>query len=119
LIVCVLEGKGGRFPEGGGGGGGLLPVVEVDWICKLFPTPCLFKAAIRAESDVNWVSSVSTIVSYCVVSNYASGSPLAFVNESILNRVFLLIISWKQAAGQQTIAGNESVRRVMNAEDND
>ncbi len=118
MIVCVLEGRDGRFPDGGGGGGGLLPVVEVDWACKLFPTPCLFKAAIRAESDVNWGSSVSTIFFYCAVSNYASGSPLGFLNDGILNRVFLLII-WKQAAGQQTIAGNESVRRGMNGEDND
>jgi hypothetical protein len=119
LTVCVLEGKGGRFPEGGGGGGGLLPVVEADWACKLFPTPCWFKAAMRAESDVNCGSSVSVIVCYFAVSNYASASPLGFLNEGNLNRMFWLIVSWKQIAGQQTITDNESVRRAMNGEDND
>lgn len=44
-----LVGRGGRF-AGGGGGGGLLPV---DCAFKLFPTPCWFKAAIRAEREVN------------------------------------------------------------------
>jgi hypothetical protein len=53
FVVCGREGSAGRFPEGGGGGGALLPAVDVDCGRILFPTPCWFKAAILAESEVN------------------------------------------------------------------
>lgn len=55
FVVWPLEGIPGRVEaDEGRGGGGRLPV---DWgtgtAPRLFPTPCWFRAAMRAESDVN------------------------------------------------------------------
>lgn len=61
FVVFVLEGSAGRFDEAAGrGGGGRLPACGA--APKLFPTPCWFKAAMRAESDVNCGSSTSAMV---------------------------------------------------------
>ena len=51
FVVSPLEGSAGRFADAGSGGGGLL--LKLTPFDRLFPTPCEFKAAIRAESDVN------------------------------------------------------------------
>lgn len=62
FVVCPRDGSGGRFLGAGRGGGGLLPVAGCCCAFKLFPTPCWFNAAIRADSDVNCGSSSTSVI---------------------------------------------------------
>ena len=61
FVVWPLEGSAGRFEDedvGRGGGGRFAAGFGAP---PLLLTACLFKAAMRAESDVNWGSSTSAI----------------------------------------------------------
>jgi len=62
FVVWPRDGSGGRFLGAGRGGGGLLPVLVGCCVFKLFPTPCWFNAAIRADSDVNCGSSSASVI---------------------------------------------------------
>lgn len=59
FVVLLRASSAGLLVVGGGGGGGRFPAGAGIWGLKPF---CCFKAAMRADTEVNWGSSTSAMV---------------------------------------------------------